>query len=83
MYQESVPGRRVMAAQSATCWFHPASASAVGSMVSWPPDRRSTRASVTNSTCCSMATAMFASTDGLPGPVIMNRLGKPSLMSPR
>ncbi len=35
-------------------------------------------ASATQSTCCSMETTMLDSTDGLPGPVIMKRLGKPA-----
>ena len=34
--------------------------------------------SAIQSTCCSIDTAMFDSTDGLPGPVIMNRFGKPT-----
>ena len=33
--------------------------------------------SAIQSTCCSIDTIMFDSTDGLPGPVIMNRFGKP------
>ena len=41
------------------------------------------RQSVIQSTCCSMDTIMFDSTDGLPGPVIMNRLGKPATVRPR
>ena len=36
-----------------------------------------------HSTCCSIDTGMFESTDGEPGPVIMNRLGKPALATPR
>src|SRR3954468_1715048 len=40
-------------------------------------------ASATQSTCCSMETTMLDSTDGLPGPVIMNRLGKPAVPIPR
>jgi hypothetical protein len=36
MYQELAVGYKVMAAQSWTCWFHPDSASAVGSIVSKP-----------------------------------------------
>ena len=39
--------------------------------------------SAMKSTCCSIDTDMFDSTDGLPGPVIMNRLGKPTLNRPR
>ena len=39
--------------------------------------------SAIQSTCCSMQTIMLASTEGLPGPVIVNRLGKPAIESPR
>ena len=39
--------------------------------------------SVIHSTCCSMDTAMFESTDGLPGPVIVKRFGNPADISPR
>ena len=40
-------------------------------------------ASAMKSTCCSIDTTMFDSTLGLPGPVIMNRLGNPAATSPR
>ena len=72
-----------MSAPSLTCRPQPSSASWVGSMVSKPPSRRSRNVSATKSTCCSIDTAMFDSTDGLPGPVIMYRLGKPTLNRPR
>ena len=39
--------------------------------------------SAIQSTCCSIDTTMLLSTDGLPGPVIMNRFGKPASSSPR
>ena len=39
--------------------------------------------SVIQSTCCSIDTIMLDSTDGLPGPVIMNRFGNPFVMRPR
>ena len=39
--------------------------------------------SATQSTCCSIATSMLTSTDGLPGPVIVNRFGKPAIPRPR
>ena len=35
------------------------------------------------STCCSIDGTMLESTDGLPGPVMMNRFGKPAVASPR
>ena len=72
-----------MDAPSSTCWFHPASASGVGSMVSKPRARRSSRQPATQSTCCSMDTAMLESTDGLPGPVMVKKLGKPTVVRPR
>ena len=39
--------------------------------------------SVIQSTCCSIDVVMFDSTDGLPGPVIMNMFGKPTVDTPR
>ena len=41
-----------------------------------PASRIATSRSTTQSACCSIDTAMFDSTDGLPGPVIMKRFGK-------
>ena len=35
------------------------------------------------STCCSIETIMLLSTDGLPGPVTVNRFGKPAIVRPR
>src|SRR5215471_4723119 len=83
MYQELARGCRVMLPQSATCWFHPASAVGVGSMVSKPWSRRSARQSAIHSTCCSIDTDMLESTDGLPGPVMVKRLGNPTVVRPR
>src|SRR5215469_12279044 len=83
MYQELAVGSRVMSAQSWTCWFHPDSASAVGSIVSKPSSRMSLRHPATQSTCCSIDTVMFDSTEGLPGPVRMKKFGNPEVMSPR
>ena len=40
-------------------------------------------ASAIQSTCCSMEIIMFDSTDGLPGPVIIQKLGKPAVATPR
>ena len=34
-------------------------------------------------TCCSMDTIMFVNTDGLPGPLIVNKLGKPEVPRPK
>ena len=83
MYQELAVGCSVMAAQSWLCWFQPASASSVGSITSRPSARRSFRQSATQSTCCSIDTAMFDRTDGLPGPVIVKKFGNPVVIRPR
>ncbi len=68
---------------SLTCWTHASWASAVASMVDEPRARRWARQSAIQSTCCSMDTIMLLSTDGLPGPVIVNRFGKPATVRPR
>ena len=47
------------------------------------PSRMATMQSATHSTCCSMETAMLESTEGLPGPVMVKRLGNPSVIRPR
>ena len=39
--------------------------------------------SAIQSTCCSIDVIMLVSTDGLPGPVMMNRLGNPATARPR
>ena len=39
--------------------------------------------SAIQSTCCSMVGSMLVSTEGLPGPVMVKRLGKPAIASPR
>ena len=39
--------------------------------------------SAIHSTCCSIDTMTLDSTDGLPGPVIVNRFGNPATMRPR
>ena len=65
------------------CRAQPAWAASVASMAVNPASRIATRRSTTQSACCSIDTVMFENTDGLPGPVIMNRLGKPATVSPR
>jgi hypothetical protein len=72
-----------MSAQSLTCCTQPASAVPVGSMVSSPLRRMWSSVADIQSTCCSMDTIMFDSTDGLPGPVIREQFGKPTVVSPR
>ena len=83
MYHEFADGISVRSANSLTCCTHLATAVGVGSMVVFPASRRSTRQSATHSTCCSIDTAMFDSTDGLPGPVIMKKFGNPTDIRPR
>jgi hypothetical protein len=39
--------------------------------------------SATQPTWCSIDTIMLVSTEGLPGPVMVNRLGKPGTWMPR
>ena len=39
--------------------------------------------SVIHSTCCSIDTGMFDSTDGLCGPVMLKKLGKPAIEMPK
>ena len=83
MYQLLAVGYRVMSAQSLLCWTHPSCAVWVGSMARTPVSSNSAIRSAIQSTCCSIDTAMFDSTDGLPGPVTMNRLGNPTVINPR
>src|SRR5215210_1442932 len=83
MYHELAVGKSVMSAQSLTCCTHPASAVSVGSIRVNPWARRVSSWSATQSMCCSIDTVMFDSTDGLPGPVTMNRFGNPVVVSPR
>ena len=47
-----------------------------------PRSRTSPMIVLTSSTCCSIDTGMFDSTDGLWGPVIVNRFGKPATVRP-
>src|SRR4051794_21723661 len=83
LYQEVAVGGSGMSAQSLTCCTHPAPAAGGGSIVSKARSRRSVRQSATQSTCCSIDTAMFDSTEGLPGPVIVKKFGKPTVVRPR
>ena len=83
MYQEFARGYSVMSAQSWLCCTQPASASGVGSIRSRFSARRRCRQSAIQSTCCSIETTMFDSTDGLCGPVIVKKLGNPVVIRPR
>src|SRR5512135_3821791 len=83
MYQELARGKRVMSAKSLTCCTHPTSAVGVGSIVVRCCSRMWTRQALTQSTCCSIDTTMFDRTDGLPGPVMVKKFGKPLVIRPR
>ena len=83
MYHEFASWKMVMSAQSVQCTRQPSSARGVGSIVSKPLSRMCTNVSRIQSTCCSIDTIMFDNTDGLPGPVIMYKLGKPTEVRPR
>ena len=83
MYQEFALGNIVISPKSFTCCTQPATAPSVGSIDSKPSVRRRTRVSAIQLVCCSIDTTMFESTEGLPGPVTMNRFGKPAAIKPR
>ena len=67
----------------ATWSIHWSWAASVASTVAWPSVRAKARQSAIHSTCCSIDTTMLDRTDGLPGPVTMNRLGNPAAATPR
>ena len=52
-------------------------------MATRPRPRKYARQSAIQSTCCSMETIMLLSTEGLPGPVMAKRFGKPAMVRPR
>ena len=83
MYQEFAVGSSVRLAMSLLCCTQRSWASWVGSIESKPSDRMCSIRSEIQSTCCSIDTIMFDSTDGLPGPVIMYRFGNPTVINPR
>ena len=69
-------GKSVIAPQSLTCAY-PSGLSDLGGLDGLRPrERSSARQSATQSTCCSIDTAMFDSADGLPGPVIRKEVRK-------
>jgi len=83
-YHELHVGKRVKSATSATKVTHASCASAVGSISRTPRVRRCSMHPVIQSTCCSTARPCSASTDGLPGPVDGEQVGKfPATPSPR
>ena len=83
MYQEFASGYSVLSATSLTCWTQSRSASGAASIRFMPRARIVARQSPIQSICCSIATIICVFTDGLPGPVIVNMLGKPETISPR
>ena len=83
MYQELALGNKVMLAQSLTWVTQPACAVSEGSIVAMPWLRRCVRQSAIQSTCCSIDTIILDSTEGLPGPVIVKKFGKPVVIRPR
>src|SRR6185503_6696691 len=83
MYQELALGNSVIRAQSFMCVIQPACAVSVGSMLVNPSVRMCVRQSPIQSTCCSIDTIMFDSTDGLPGPVMVKKFGNPAVVRPR
>ncbi len=84
-YQELQLGAVYMvpSATSFTWAAHSVSESASGSMCVRLVSRSQMMQSPIQFTCCSMATSMLQSTEGLPGPVTVNRLGKPRICRPR
>src|SRR5260370_7852780 len=82
-YQELHDGNNVPPATSLTCATHSCSAARDGSMHPRPRSRACKMQSAIHSTCCSMLGSMLGSTEGLPGPVMANRLGKPAVATPR
>ena len=66
-----------------TCATHSSSASTVASIAARPCASKWVMHSAIQSTCCSIDTIMLLSTEGLPGPVIVKRLGNPATASPR
>src|SRR4029077_8032193 len=83
MYREMADGITVAITISATCAPQAARACEAASVGARLLRRIRALHAVTHSTCCSIDTGMFDSTDGLCGPVIVNRFGKPALIRPR
>src|SRR5690349_12387651 len=82
-YHELQVERRLVPATSFTCAIQAFSASSAGSICLMPCLFRCVTHSVIHSTCCSIEGSILVRTDGLPGPVIMNRFGKPADIRPR
>ena len=82
-HQESVPSSSVAAATSSWCATHLSSASWEGSATVRSCAVMCWMSPAIHSTFCSIATGMLDSTDGLCGPVMTNRFGKPRVVRPR
>src|ERR1700719_2110477 len=78
IYQELQVERSEPPATSRTRATQFSSASACASMRLSPSSRKYPMQSATHSTCCSIDGSMLVSTEGLPGPVMVKRLGKPA-----
>ena len=83
MYQELARGNNVLLATSCTCSTQLFSAANSGSTTDNPSLRILNSVSVTKSTCCSIDIIILLFTEGLPGPVIINKLGKEADIKPR
>src|SRR6516162_6168400 len=75
IHQELPSGSSVPLTTSLTCATQLSWAVGTASSFVSPHSRIYAMQSAIHSTCCSIATGMFANTDGLCGPVIVNRLG--------
>ena len=82
-YHELQLERSVPPATSPTWPTHASSASRLASIRVAPRERMQSMQSAIHSTCCSIDGSMLVSTDGLPGPVMVKRLGKPAMVRPR
>src|SRR5262245_39317912 len=71
------PANRLMRSAHSSC--APASASMLRLFV----ERRCWMQAVIHSTWCSIEVTMLVRTEGLPGPVTVNRFGKPATPNPR
>src|SRR3954467_639820 len=82
-YQELHVGNTVKSATRFTYSTHASCASGVASIVAWSFAFRCATQSAIQSTCCWIDTSMLVSTEGLPGPLIVKKLGKPCTLRPR
>src|SRR4029450_7423154 len=83
MYHELQDERSVAPAASPTWPTHASSASWLAPVGGGPRERTYSMQSAIHSTCCSIDGSMLVSTDGLPGPVMVKRVGKPAMATPR